>query len=368
MLPADTALIDNVYEAAFLPERWPDVLDRLCGIAECSQGLIFANDGPSVGRWIGNDAIQESMRVYEEEGWAERDVITARSFARREPRFITTEDLFDGEADYKRHVAYQGFYIRCGMGVSTGTVITAPEGNVITFGLHRSLDHGPVEAQALDRLNALRPHLARAALTASRLRLEQARIALEALKALRLPACAFSSEGHYRLGNSLFEALMPRLAQDRRERLTFTDPAADALLKQAFDDLRTAPASARGRSFPLKGQTGEPPFIVHVVPVCGESRDVFSHTQGLVIVVPVALNDAVDTRLIEGLFDLTPAEAAIAGGLLEGQTLDDIAGARGTSLQTTRTQLKAVMQKTGTNRQADLVRLLSATRLGTGEP
>ncbi len=367
MAAPDDLLIDRVYEASFLPERWSEALDGLCAVAGCDQGLIFAAERDAVGGYIATPSMAATFQVYFEENWNARDVVTARAVSLRPREFVATHDMFTAE-DFEATDYCNDFSRRTGMGAAVGTLVAAPDDAIITFGLHKPWTRERFAPDVYNRLNALRAHLARAALTASRLKLEQARIALEALKALRLPACAFSFEGRYRLGNSLFEALMPHLAQDRRERLMFSDPAADAMLASALVDLRNAPSSARGRTFPLKGRAGEAPSIVHVVPVCGESRDVFSQTQGLVIIVPVALSDAVDTRLIEGLFDLTPAEAAIAGGLLRGMTLDSIASERGTSLQTTRTQLKAVMQKTGTNRQADLVRLLSATRLGTGEP
>lgn len=58
-------------------------------------------------------------------------------------------------------------------------------------------------------------------------------------------------------------------------------------------------------------------------------------------------------------FKLTPAEAQIALGVYRGQTLRAIAAARGTNVQTARTQLKSVFAKTGTHRQAQLAQLLA---------
>lgn len=58
-------------------------------------------------------------------------------------------------------------------------------------------------------------------------------------------------------------------------------------------------------------------------------------------------------------YRLTAAEAALAEGLLDGETIADIAASRKVSRETIRTQLKALFAKTETNRQADLVRMLS---------
>lgn len=58
------------------------------------------------------------------------------------------------------------------------------------------------------------------------------------------------------------------------------------------------------------------------------------------------------------LFGFTAAESALAEALLTGQTLRAHAERRGVGLNTVRTQLKAVLGKTGLHRQADLVRVL----------
>lgn len=59
------------------------------------------------------------------------------------------------------------------------------------------------------------------------------------------------------------------------------------------------------------------------------------------------------------VFSLTRREADLAVALLQGWTLRDQADARGVKISTERSHLKSLMQKTGTHRQADLVRLLS---------
>ena len=58
------------------------------------------------------------------------------------------------------------------------------------------------------------------------------------------------------------------------------------------------------------------------------------------------------------LFGLTAAEAALAEGLGHGCTLEQVARARGVKISTARSQLAAVLAKTGCRRQQDLLRLL----------
>ena len=62
--------------------------------------------------------------------------------------------------------------------------------------------------------------------------------------------------------------------------------------------------------------------------------------------------------LLQGLFDLSPAEARVACGIAERQTIEAIADELGVSRETVRCQLKSVLAKTGTKRQLDLALLL----------
>ena len=57
-------------------------------------------------------------------------------------------------------------------------------------------------------------------------------------------------------------------------------------------------------------------------------------------------------------YDLTPAEARLAARLAGAARLDEAAMALGISIHTARTHLKRIFDKTGTDRQADLIRVL----------
>jgi DNA-binding CsgD family transcriptional regulator len=59
------------------------------------------------------------------------------------------------------------------------------------------------------------------------------------------------------------------------------------------------------------------------------------------------------------LFDLTPAEARVARSLAAGKTVENIASDASVSLNTVRTHVRGVLEKTGCNRQAEVVALLT---------
>jgi DNA-binding CsgD family transcriptional regulator len=74
----------------------------------------------------------------------------------------------------------------------------------------------------------------------------------------------------------------------------------------------------------------------------------------MLIFDPEAAAPIADLRLRQ-TFGLTAAEAALARRLASGLTVSQSAAELGVSLNTARTQLKAVFSKTGVNTQAQLV-------------
>ncbi len=63
-------------------------------------------------------------------------------------------------------------------------------------------------------------------------------------------------------------------------------------------------------------------------------------------------------KMLEQIFSLTPAEAALADCLADDCSLDEAAKTLGRSVGTARVQLQSVFEKTDTNRQSSLIRLI----------
>ena len=81
------------------------------------------------------------------------------------------------------------------------------------------------------------------------------------------------------------------------------------------------------------------------------------------MLTPVTAPAAPPVELVQSLFDLTAAEARVARLLASGDRLDDIAASEGVLRNTVRSQLQAVLEKTGSSRQQDVVALLGGTSI-----
>ena len=84
-------------------------------------------------------------------------------------------------------------------------------------------------------------------------------------------------------------------------------------------------------------------------------------TRVLLLIRDPAARMAPDSLILRDLYGLSAAEALLARTMVEGATgLADVAKRLGISLNTAKTQLKAVFDKVGVRRQAELVARLIA--------
>ena len=64
-------LIDRIYESAFVPDLWPDVLDDLARLTNSRGGILFsARD--RVLKWTSSANLNDIFRSYVEDGWFPR--------------------------------------------------------------------------------------------------------------------------------------------------------------------------------------------------------------------------------------------------------------------------------------------------------
>jgi DNA-binding CsgD family transcriptional regulator len=139
------------------------------------------------------------------------------------------------------------------------------------------------------------------------------------------------------------------------------DPAADTALTHAVAQAcRLNLGQAISLSHPASDR---PPLSALVVPVPNPSVP-FALLEAaggfaLVLVRDPNRTPGPDIHILRSLFGLTAAEARLLAALASGKALDNIAAERGVSYATLRAQLRAVMAKTGTRRQGELVALTS---------
>ena len=352
-----SATIDQIYEAAVVPGSWLRVLDGMAEISGAEGTLMFAA-GTERSHWISSKTIEPLVTEWLSCKWFGTEGRTLRLVPRRDPRFLTDLDAFTRE-ELDADPYHVEFLRPRGFGWCVGTSIRSPAGDHLVFTSERLWRNGPVEREAIDKLDLLRPHLARSALLSARIGLERARATVNALQTVGLPAAVLTTGGRAIAANPDFERSTAWIVIGAGDRVSFVTPAAQAVLAEALTLSGQQAKSFVGRSIPVPGDGDRPPLVAHLLPLRGAGRDIFTGASLLLYLTPLAASKAPDVKLLEVLFDLTPTEARIAGLLVEGQSVAMIARAQAVTENTVRMHLKSVFTKTGVKRQAELVSLLA---------
>jgi DNA-binding CsgD family transcriptional regulator len=352
----DPELVDRIYESSFVPELWPGVLRDLGQIIDAPQGAIYILNRAGTHWTVSPDAREHAQKAVNE-GWLGRGQFAARLFGARHAGFLVEYDVFTPD-ELEVEPIYRDFMRPVGLGWGAGTVFPMPTGEKIFLALNRLYERGPVERAFVQKLDELRPHLARSALMSARLQLERARIASETLAALGLPALVLNEQGKVLAANSLIEALTGCVQWRSQDRVSLKDRAADQLLRDAIVTIDVEGSSVR--SFPVRDTGAEAMMVAHVIPIRLSARDIFVRCAAALVLTPVTLPQAPPVELVQSLFDFTPAEARVARSLASGETVEAIASAQGVSQNTIRAHVRGVLEKTGCNRQVDIVALLTA--------
>ena len=350
-------LVDRIYECAVAPELWPDVLDALSQIVTARGGLMFSSRQTL--SWTASEAVREVFDTYVRDGWFKRCSRRPCLMSRSDPSFFREQDFWSLD-QLEQEPIYRDFFRPRGLGWSAGTALRIPTGDDIVFSVERDFETGPIGVEEVDRLNGLRPHLARAALVTARLGRQRATGALEALTALGLPAVLLGPDGTALEANAEAETLTDLIGFGAGRRVRLLDRSAEARRVAALEAVETGERDVPA-SFLIRDAEGRPTRVGHLVPVRRTAQDIFGGAAALMVLTPAAGDRAPSQALLRTLFDLTPAEARVAQGVAVGRSPEQIAHEAGVAITTVRTQLRRVLEKTGCTRQAEAAALLAGT-------
>jgi DNA-binding CsgD family transcriptional regulator len=245
--------------------------------------------------------------------------------------------------------------------ISTGQI-----GKLVGIAIYRRADSRPFDQEDLALGNLLVPHLERGYAIYSRLgNVRRARIALaEILDRLPTGVLVFDAQNTPVIVNRSARRILelhdgfaiergrPRLANRNEDGVfqTLLAKACEAALKgqRLMGDVMQVTRPSGRRSFALMVAP-----LLDAPPGSAAGEAVSVAFLANPDTGPVSTN-----QVLEQLYSLTPAEAELVRMLSEGRSLDEVASARGVTMNTVRSQLKQVFSKTDTKRQGELVRLV----------
>jgi DNA-binding CsgD family transcriptional regulator len=365
-------LIDAIYDAAVDFSRWPNTL-RFISSACASHTTVLTRQGTSPGEsW--SLAPQCEPAYYESYCSYYHGVNPLWQRAASAPAgTIRTDSMIMPKSELVRTEFYNDFLAPQRLGSMLNMIALVERGQQTAIATYRQDEFDPEHIQ-LFRL--LAPHLQRAVQLNTRLAGLEMRCeaSAEALNRLEQGALlvdesvgvVFASQEAERLfaaGNGL------RIT----EGVLCANSAADTALLHALvaGCARHGAEAGAGGSLRLSRGPDRAPLSLQVAPLRSEAP-LFSMTERPVAILFVTDPDS-NTRSpiawLQQRFGLTAAEAAFAGEIVAGAGIQAAADRLHISRSTGRTHLARIFEKTGTHRQAELVRLmLQRNRATDDEP
>jgi len=350
-------LLNQIYEAAFVPELWPDVLGQIAAAGRGHSGALLIIDRRLPPLFAATPNIIDTLEGFSQTSYWYENPPAHRLRKIRHSGFLERAAFFY-EDERSADNPYQASLVKIGADWQVGSIVDMPEGEMVLFTFERQRGLPDFDAKDLATLDRFRPHLARASLMATRLKLERARASVAAMNALGIPACVVAPSGTVISTNALFEGLGGVLRPAAFGRLSAKDRQVDRLLQAALPTPGET-GMPEVRSFPMRLDDGAGAIVIHVIPLYRSASDIFDRGSAMVAVTGYSVDGNLPSdTVLRGLFDLSAAEAAVAIGLSAGKTVKELAVQRGIALATVRTHLAQIFRKTGTSQQGQLVALL----------
>lgn len=355
-------LIDLIYDAAVEPERWGAVLTQLSDHLSSDSGVLFGQSilGKKVFWSHLGRADPECCAIYSERHmhnpWSlgmidkpEGAVVISEELAPREELVRT--------AFWHDVLRPQGLTHNLMLGLGRRADFIA------SFNFCRGPGAGPFTERERERLTTLMPHLKRALQLQSRVEgYRAARMAeFSILEQLAIGIVVLDREASVIFANraacAMHEAGGPILLRDK------TVKAAVGEHARALAELvRSCVHGGAGGAIPI-GDARQPPAIAVVAPLRRSELNVIDTRDAddmrAVLFITQKPEHALAQEILTQLHRLTPAEARVAASLAHGSSAVDAAEALGVSVNTVKTHLRRVFEKTGVSRQAELASLLA---------
>jgi DNA-binding CsgD family transcriptional regulator len=354
-------LIDLTYEAAVDTRAWAAAVIAIAaalGAATTSLSVIDLTDpdGKKSALVVAPRTDPVWLNRYHER-WSASNVVRERGLALPAGAVYQFEDLMS-RSEFENTAFYNEFFAPQHADYALFANVAKESAAVAGIGFYRPGSAGRFERGEERLLSALAPHLHRAVALNLRLaRLEMQRAgAAEMLNRCDHGALLVDAKARILFANAAAETLLRRGAGLRVKdgRLSTCMAAETAALRGM---IAGAKDGTRGGSLTLRRENRRSLTLL-VFPFRTGPAWLAQRPAAIVFVRDPEASTLPSRDEIRMLFGLTPAQAGLAREIVQGDGVPAAAERLGISRATAHTHLLEVFQKTGTNRQAELARII----------
>jgi DNA-binding CsgD family transcriptional regulator len=361
-------LIGDVYDAALDQSLWPGVMERTAQFVGGVGAALFSKD--ALGHFgdvkfdVGIDA--HYRQLYFDKYITLDPATTGHFFAEIGEPFATGDVL--PYAEFTKTRFFQEWVRPQGLVDFATAVLDKSATSVAMFGVFLHERDGPVNDETRNRMRLIVPHIRRAVLIGRMFDLKAAErtTLVEALDGLSAGMCLVDSAGRVVHANVAARGMIDAADALRLVggRLVASDARADRDLRDVFAAAGQGDAALgiKGISVPLTGRDGDR-YVVHALPLTSGARrsaGIAYTAVAALFIRKVATFVPTAAEVIGRSFNLTPTELRVLLAIVEVGGVANVAEALGVADSTVKTHLGRVFEKTGTTRQADLVKLVAA--------
>jgi DNA-binding CsgD family transcriptional regulator len=362
-----SALIGDIYDAALEPPRWLGVLENTtCFVGGHAAGLFWKDAASKSGDAVYGYGIEPHYQQLYFEKYIKLDPLTIGQFFAEVEQPVAVADLMPYD-EFLETRAYREWGRPQGLVDTLNVALDKTATSAAMYCVFRHERNGRVDDEMRRRMRLIVPHLRRAVLIGRLIDLKTAEAATFADTADGLGAGMFFVDSDARVvhANVRGHAMLAQgsLLRVVEGRLVPNDASAEQPLNEvyAMAERGDAAVGVKGIAVPLMALDGER-HVAHVLPLTSGARRRAgtSYAAAAAMVVQKAALDAPSPQeMIAKLYKLTPSELRVLLAVAQVGSVAEVAEALGIAESTAKTHLHRVFAKTGTKRQADLVRLVA---------
>jgi DNA-binding CsgD family transcriptional regulator/PAS domain-containing protein len=362
-----SALIGRIYDAALDPASWVDVLDQTARFVGGPAASLYYRDAErnlDVAYQSGIDPRYVKLYI---DSYTKLDPTTIGYFFAKLEEPTATADVIPYD-EFLHTRFYKEWARPQGLVDTANAVLERSATTAACFVVFRHERDGVIDDEARRRMRLVIPHIRRAALIGKVIDLKKAEAAslADTLDGISAGMFLVDATGRIVHANAAGHVMLKKanVLHVERGRLIANDPQADQALADSFATAGSGDAAVgvKGVAVPLVARDGER-YVAHVLPLTSGARRRAGTSYAAVAALFVhkaALDAPSPPEAIAKTYKLTPMELRVLLAVVEVGGVPEVAEALGIAETTVRTHLRQAYQKTGTNRQADLVKLVAA--------
>ena len=350
------AAIGEAFVAAAIdPSRWNAAME-VAAQTTGSHGAILVPVTRQLPLFPLSESVQRATEAYVGDGWIARD-LRNKAISHLTRTGVASDLDVIAPDEMARSPYYQEFLAPHGLRWFAGVKV-GDGADVWCLSLQRTIVDGPFSPSELRRLAGLSRRLSSAAELARAFGFARADAALQTFETTGCAAAMVDREGQVVRLNPSAERLLGAEVKIVGRRIVSFNVEATAALDRALHQLiRSTDPQALHPPIALPRRAGRP--IIAYPSRAPAGFGAFAQCHALVVLVDLEARLPAAPDDLMRAFGLTPAEARLAGRLLDEESIEIAAANLAITYDTARKTLKTIFAKTDTNRQGQLIALLA---------